>query len=123
MSEPEIGLTLKQINDLRQLADRLRESAGNNIAEQDVWFGNYVATYFARLAVDAATEKLPVCQVDDEISTRVTPELRRATLLLLENSLGRPLTAGDLLDRLKRVGPIDDAVAAAVHHDVERLKS
>jgi hypothetical protein len=120
-SEPMIGLTLEQIHDLRQLADRLRGTAGH-IADQDVWFARYVGVYFARLAVDAATEKLPVRNVENEISTRVIPEVRRATLILLENSLGRKLTPADLLNRLKTAGSVDDAVAEAVRGDIDRLR-
>jgi hypothetical protein len=122
MTDPQIGLTLQQIHDLRQLADRLRDTKGN-LADNDVWFARYVGIYFARLALDAATEKLPQRQPEDGISARVTPEVRRATLTVLENSLGRKLTADDLLDQLKAVGTVDDAVADALRGDIERLRA
>lgn len=117
-----IGLTLQQIHDLRQLADQLRDTKGD-ITDNGVWFARYVGIYFARLALDAATEKLPQRQPDHGISTRVIPDARWATLGLLQNSLGRKLTADDLLNQLKPAGPIDDAVADAVRSDIDRLKS
>ena len=117
-----IALTLQQIHDLRQHADRLRATAGD-ITDNDVWFARYAGIYFARLALDAATEKLPPRQVDNEISTRVIPEVRLATLLLLQNSRGGKLTAEDLLDRLSPTGPIDEAVASALRRDIDRLKT
>ena len=122
MSEPKIGFTPQQIHDLRQRADRLSATAGNP-ADDRVWFARYVGIYCARLALDAETERLPVRHVENEISTRVLPEVRWATLLLLQNSRGGKLTAENLLDLLKAGGPIDDAIGVAVQSDVDRLKA
>lgn len=121
MTEPHIGLTLQQIHDLRQLADRLRRTEGD-ITDNDVWFSRYAGIYFARLALDAATEKLPQRQPEEGISTRVTPEVRRSTLTVLQNALGRKLTADDLLDRLWTLGTVHDAVVEALRRDIERLE-
>ena len=121
MTDPQITLTPQQVHDLRQLADWLRDTKGD-ITDNDVWFDRYVGLYLARLALDAGTEKVPLRHADHEISRNVTPALRLATLAMLQKSLGRKLTPEDILDRLKTVGPIDDAVANAVSSDIERLK-
>src|SRR5689334_7016032 len=88
--DPMIALTPEQIHDLRQHADRLRATDGD-ITDNEVWFARYTGIYFARLALDAETEKLPKRQVDNHISARVIPEVRLATLILLYNSRDRKL--------------------------------
>jgi hypothetical protein len=51
----------------------------------------------------------------------VIPEVRRSTLLVLQNSLGRALVVDDLLDRLRALGTVDDSVADALRRDIEQM--
>jgi hypothetical protein len=123
MSEVRPGLTVDQARELRQLADQLRDKLGNNISQPDVLFGQHVANYFTSLAIDSAAEKIspPPAVEDTGISMRMAAPKRMIALVFLQRSLGRSLVPADLLDRLKPIGPVEDAVAEALRRDIEEM--
>jgi hypothetical protein len=121
MSEFKIDFTSAQVHDLRHLADRLRSTPGD-LTDNHVWFAHYAGIYLARLALDAETEKLPQQPVAGGISTRVIPEVRLATLSVIQKTFGWSLTADSLLEKLKAVGEVDNAVANVLRRDIDRLE-
>jgi hypothetical protein len=120
MTPPTIGLSLPQIQHLRALADRLQATPGQ-LSDQGVWLARFAGIYFGQLATDAATEKLPRRNAEEGISTRVMPEVRLSTLRVIQNTLCRDLLLTDLLNPLRALDPVDDAVATALQQDIGRL--
>jgi hypothetical protein len=117
MNDTPLGFTLPTIHAVRQLAECLRDRAGNDITDDSVRFSQYIANYLSGLALDAAAEHVPE-RGGGRISTRASPEARRGNLSVLQDLLGRTLTGEDLLERMRTVGTFEEVVAEAIQRDV-----
>jgi hypothetical protein len=110
--EEKIGLTTEQARHLIELSQRYEKRLSSDASSPKFQFGNYLASYLSRLAIDAEIE-------NKDYKLKKSDSIRRSLIKDCSRYLGYAPTPDDLLRYISQLlGEIDDTTTDAIRRDL-----